>query len=185
MKIDAWFQAQVVCPPIICGIQLKSFSLGHEFILRHLENPFIVGGHKTREALFQGLHVCSRSFRDACLFLNAENVSFIHLKWWAWKWNKIDLSTAGESFTQYISNFTEFADRWVEEDKQQDAKKRANVPWEYHLHRILCEVYGCQIDQAWDVPLSQAHCYFDCWAESNGDRSLVSEHEQEIILKVI
>jgi hypothetical protein len=182
MRLDSWFQAQIVCPPIICGVQLLPFSIGHEYILRRLDNPYLVGGPRTRESLLECIQICSRNMAKNRTWFAEIGTRWgtIKLAWWAFRLRKLNLTIAGESFCQYMMDYVECPDHWDPASDVSGGGKGSCAPWEYHLHRIMCEVYHYTADEAWDVPLARARCYFDAWAESNGDKSLVSEHEQEL-----
>lgn len=105
----------------------------------------------------------------------------VKLAWWAFRLRNLNLTIAGESFFQYMMDFAECPDHWEPAgDSEHDTGKGSCAPWEYHLHRVMCDIYHYTADEAWDIPLARARCYFDAWAESNGDKSLVSEREQEL-----
>lgn len=175
-----WIQALFAAAPRIAGVRLRPYSLAHNFTLRSLDNSLLADGVPDKaEDLATALVVCSRSFAQiqADLFGGAQTVGQLAS---AIKWKRrYSLATACASFRQYRDNFCACPDHWNE----QGAKAGRNIaaPWEWHVVRVLCSQYGRTWDQAWDTPCGQGRCCFDVWAESKGDSTLVSEHEEQAI----
>lgn len=48
--------------PLIAGIRLLPFKVGHKLLLQRLRSPFAVGGRVRPEKLFEAIHICSRSY---------------------------------------------------------------------------------------------------------------------------
>ena len=187
MRIDPWFQSVMLCPPRILGRQLRPLSLGHVYILRKLDNPYIVvQGRKTTQAFLAALMICGQTMQQNRDWLASMETGWGQrkLKWWAWwinHWRQWFV-VASLNFEQYLSDYTETPEHWEEVgDSGNPTHKGLRAPWEFHVHRILCQVYHMHPDEAWDCSLNLARAYFDCWAESNGDDSLVTEREQELI----
>lgn len=178
---DVWFQALFASPPVICGVRLRPYSLGHEMLLHRLGNPFVTGGERTAQALMTAVLVCSRTTaenRERTLRPTVRDVA--RLWWWGRRWRRrMDLPTAVDSFGQYIADHSEVPEHKVAE-KQDSAPHLAAAPVPWHIVRCLCSEYGMLPEQAWDCPKALAVCYWDVWRESQGDETLASEDELKV-----
>jgi len=185
---EIFFNAVFVEPPKICGKKLKPYSLAHDYFLRYLKNPLVVGGETSDEDLLNAIFVCSLSYRQLKRFLNYPK-RFMAMLWFL-RWRIKDLEIARKSFRLYIGEYFEIPDHFtpyapVSPDAAlfaTEAKEKGKpyaAPWQYHLVHTLCFCYGCSLDEAWNTPVTTARCYHDVWSESTGlDNSLVSEFQE-------
>jgi len=187
IAMDAWFQSLMVQPPRICGLQIRPFSLIHEYTLRKLKSPYAVGGAPNVGDLLLALQICARDYRGI-VRLMAGDFKPGKAILWAW-WIKRrygGFDTAQRSFLKYMANYSELPEHLelVEVNGQKvpsGVGESVRAPWEFHLVRTLCHSYRMNHEEAWNCPLSLAKCDFDCWSESNGDKTLVSEYQHGLI----
>lgn len=178
-EVDSWTQAVYVAAPVICGRRLLPFSLAHSMLLRAIGNPYAYRGvEATREELLAAVLICSRTREEnrAALFAGGQRAGA--LLRWSWRWRKMSLATADASFRQYIKDHTRFAPHH-ELAEAPDAHEPA-APFEFHLHRHLCVNEGMGDEEAWNCGMGYARHLFDCWAESQGSKSLMSEYDQRM-----
>jgi hypothetical protein len=166
---DVWFQALFLQPPAICGVKLKPFSLGHEFILRYLGNPYIVGGEVSKVDLLAAILICSKTFEDCRSDLIYNPKPFRWALWSLWC-RCCNLKREEAEFIQYVSDSFLVPEHF---NKDSDHHGSFAAPWEMHAVHILCKEYRCSLNQAWDMPVNLARCYYDVWGESKGDNSIV------------
>lgn len=173
---DLFFQAIVCQPPVICGRRLLPFSVSHEYILKALESPYIIGGPVTKADVLLAIDVCAHTWQDnaARLFGGAPPVGL--WRRWGRRWLRGKLSTADKSLRRYIEDYTACPEHWSGADGSE-----IRAPWEFHLVRILMDHCGFSEAAAWDCPLARARCYADTWSESQGDKTLVNAAEQAAI----
>lgn len=173
---SAWFQALFVSPPIICGLQLRPYSIGHEMLLAEMGSPFAYhSAQATDEDLLTALQICSRTFRE-CQDFTAGRFNVWRMARWARRWHRIDLTTAHASFRTYLADYQRVPVR--EDGDTGGATIKASPYW--HFVRILTSVYGYSFDAAWDCPKAVATCCADVWSESQGGKGLVSDVEERI-----
>jgi hypothetical protein len=96
---DAFFQALMVTPPVVCGRRLLPYSIGHEYVLRRVGSPFIVGGDPRREDVLTAIAVCSRTMAENRALLALGGVEARGLYGWAVRWSRFDVGTATASQT--------------------------------------------------------------------------------------
>ena len=169
---DIFFKAVFLEPPRICGKRLHPFSLAHEYFLKHLNNPIIVGGSITDDDLLTAIFVCSLTFKELREYFNQPSTFKVGL--WFLRWRYRNLAIAHESFAVYLSEYYDVPDHFKPEPKEGEElpvkEERAGYgcPYQYHLMHILCREYSMSIDEAWNTSLTTARCYYDVWSESTG-----------------
>lgn len=170
---DVWFKALMAVPPVICGRQLLPFSVAHSYILASLGNPYADDGPGTREALMSAIEVCSHTWEQNRERLIREP-PIAEWLWWSWRWRRMDFKTADASFRQYVRDFTACPGHWSSSADSDTIKS----PWQYHVVRALMDSCGMRESESWNCPVGRAKCYYDAIGEANGDKSLVSQDEE-------
>lgn len=175
--MDAFFQAAFCQPPRVLGRQLLPLSLSHVFLLRGLGNRFVTEGDGERTDLFTAVMVCSRTHQDNArrLFGNG-GLSVAGMLWWSLRWPESKMPEEKRTFRTYLSDYCTTPERW-----ESGEGKSFRAPWQFHFVHVLTRYYGMNPDDAWNTPVSLARCYYDVWAETEGDESLVSEREKAVI----
>lgn len=175
---DAFFQAHYYTPPRIFGRRLLPFSVSHYYLLSTLGNAWLYGEGKRAE-LFAAVLICSQTDAQNRLALFGGRLSVWRTAAWIWLWRKASLDVAGASFRQYIEDSTRTPDRW-ESDGDKSGARQA-VPFAYYMIKSLCEYYGYNEREAWDVAIAKARALYDTVAESMGDDKLITASEQRAI----
>lgn len=179
---EIFFKAVFLGPPLLCGKRLRPFSIAHEYFLKRLKSPYVVGGECAKDDLLLAIHVCSLTYGELKSALNDGKHSVSKL--WCLLWSLRSLETAEESFRLYLMEHYDVPDHFEKVENlpsdisslaPETAKKESYAaPFEYHLVHVLCSQYNCTLDEAWNMPLTTARCYYDVWSESTGyDDSLV------------
>ena len=174
---DLFFQSIMAQPPVICGRRLLPFSIAHEYILKRIESPYIVGGPVTKQDVLAAIDICAHGWQDNAARLFGGVPPVASWRTWARRWRRVPLSTADRSLRRYMDDYSAVPEHWSAGGDGDGVR----APWEFHLARILMQHCGMSEAEAWDCPLSRARCYADTLAEANGDKTLVSEAEQAII----
>lgn len=173
---DAFFQAAYCQPPKVLGRQLRPFSLSHAYLLRGLGNGFVEKGEGTRAELFTAALICSRTHEANARALFGGRQSSFWLTVWAAQWHGSRIAREREQFLAYLSDYLTTPEHWEDGDGS-----TFRAPWPFHFVHVLTRYYGCTLGQAWDMPVALARCYYDTWAEVEGDKTLVTEREHDII----
>ena len=175
---DRFFQSLMVEPPVICGRKLLPFSIAHEYILKSVESPYLVGGTVDRGSILQAIDICSRSWEENRTMMGIGYIPQIKTwRKWSRKWRRFDYAAAHKSFTAYLKNFTESPAHWTSDEAGEGIK----APTEFHLAYILMRYMRFSESQAWNCSVNRARSYYSTHSETNGDRTLVSEFEQKTI----
>lgn len=174
---SAFFQAAFCQPPRVLGVQLRPLSLGHILLLEGLGNAFILRRTGTRAELFAAVLVCSRTMAENGRVLFGGRLPMWRLVWWAIRWPEHRIGPERDAFVRYLQDFTTVPEHW---ESDSDGKG-FRAPWQYHFVMVLSQHFGMSWDEAWNAPVALARCCYDTWAESQGDKSLISPDEQRDI----
>lgn len=168
---NVWYKALMATPPVIYGRRLKPFSLCHSLALRELRSPILIGGKVSIHDVYLAAEVCRRNCRELRRDLFKIFSRKARLRWLL-RWFGIIGKTpiAIESLRQYISDFAD-SPVHVQTEKQSENFRKLATPYEYVLHKNLCD-YGYNPESAWDVSVSMAKCLYDVKQEQDGDTTL-------------
>jgi len=170
---DAFFQALCCQPVTVFGRKLRPFSLSHAFILESLRNRWMESGDKARSQLLHAVWVCGNDHATNVKQVTRPPIGRMAL-FAAWS-KRYDSEHEEAKFLQYVSDYMEIPEHW--EGKEYSGKV-FRAPWQYHFALTVAHECGKTVDEAWDMPVALARCYYDVWAEKQGDDSLVSVREK-------
>lgn len=170
-----FFQAAYCQPPKVLGVQLRPLSLAHVLLLEGIGNSFLRRHTGTRADLFSAVLVCSRTMEENGRVLFGGKLPLWRLIWWAIRWPESKIGVERDTFCQYLADYTNCPEHWESESDG----KGFRAPCQYHFAMIMAREFGMTWDQAWNAPVSLARCCYDTWAETQGDKSLLSPDEQE------
>ena len=175
--MDAFFQAAYCQPPRVLGRQLMPFSLSHVFLLGGLGNGFVTTGNGTRSELFTAAMVCSRTHSEnARALFGGRGPSLLRLVAWSWRWPDRKIEPERETFKAYLSDYCTIPEHWHGE-----GSGNFQCPWQFHFVLWLTQHFKCTREQAWNEPVALTRCYYDTWAETQGDKSVVTSDEADKI----
>ena len=173
--MDAFFQTAYCQPPKVLGRQLLPFSLSHVLLLKGLQNGFILHGSGTRQELFTAVLVCSRTHRENGKRLFGGLLPILRLALWSALWTDKQIEIETLRFKTYLSDYCTTPEHW----ESSEGTGGFRAPWQNHFVLCLCDHYNCTRESAWNTSVSEARCLYDTWAETQGDKTLISEQEQE------
>jgi len=178
---DPWFQAFFILPPTMCGVRLLPFSVAHDYLLTHFDNPYAdTDAPGSPDKLLEAVSICSQTWeQNRANYMGPHQAAWLAgtLKW-SQRWSRcMVFATADENLRTYIADY-----RFVpeHEDHTPDDPVRIAAPLHWHLIRCLCTEYGRTVSQAWNTAYNEAKCLFDVWAESKGDDTLMSAVDMRV-----
>lgn len=185
MAYTAWYKGLVFQPPVIFGRRLKPFSLAHSMTLEELRNPYVMtlNPDPCAGALHLALWICTLSGAEIGRKLYGGRFPAFRLALRGWWYRNADLRDAHEAFVAYLKDCADRPERAVPCDLGGKEKKRTYIkaPWQYHMVRTLCKVYGMDYERAWDCPVMLASCLHAADMEAEGDDSLIDRNEEATI----
>jgi hypothetical protein len=172
---DAFFQA-ICCQPVtVFGRKLKPFSLSHSYLLEGLENPWPKYREGSKSALIHAVWVCSQDHGTNVAQVLRPPLFRMFLA--GLMARRYDYATERKVFLQYMADYMEIPDHWYSDT---GSSKGLRAPWQLHFVMGLTQHCGMVLRDAWNAPVALARCWYDVWAEKQGDDSLVSVREQEL-----
>ena len=173
---DAFFQAAFCQPPKVAGRQLRPFSLSHVVLLNGMGSGFLDCEKARRSDFLAAVLICSRTHKQNAKALFGGRQGFIRLVLWSLLWPNSRLVKERAVFKTYLADYTTMPEHW--DDGTQGAGFRC--PWTFHFAMNLTSHFGHTMDEAWNAPVGLARCLYDVWAETQGDKSLISEREHKL-----
>jgi hypothetical protein len=172
---DAFFQALCCQPATVFGRKLRPFSLSHAFLLDGLKNGWLSKSSGSRSELLHAVWICGQDHkRNLSGLLNPPFFRLFLFFLWA---RRYDYAAETEKFLQYLCDYMEIPKHW---ESSEHSGKSFRAPWQYHFAVTVSANCGLAVTEAWDMPVALARCYYDVWAEKQGDDSLVSRREHEL-----
>lgn len=177
--LEAFANAFLVAPPTVLGVRLRPFSIGHAYILEATESPFFRIGDKPPELweFCVAVQVCSRTFRDALDFcLTGAGVDRDK---WAESCAGYDMAEEALKLARYMASYHTSPEKW-----KTHGDKPPRAPWMIQLaaavvgHGPLC---GQTLDDALNMPLSEALVLSAARSAYMGDESLITEEEKKSV----
>ena len=77
---------------------------------------------------------------------------------------------------EYVKTCTRMVSRY---ERKEEGKKSV-VPYQWHIVQLLTRGNLDNLESVWNMPVAQALCLFNAYAETQGDDSILSEKAQEM-----
>ncbi len=167
--------------PVVMGVRLRPFSLGHSVLLEAVESPYMSDAQSVDSGdLALAVWICSHTYEDASAALNSDDprIKKAFMRWGKrWSRRGVFLDEL-DTFTAYLNYYADAPTRWESDDSNE-----LRVPWQWAMLNTLC---GGVADPALhsrvlNMPLNSAICQACAIGAANGDESLMSEYEERAI----
>lgn len=161
--------------PLVLGVQLVPYTLGHAIVLQRLRSPYVLGGQITPSDLVEAVVVCSQP--------PLESIKSIKSVWRdlaLWLWGKriarLDLLKESQTFQLWLNEQSTAPEVLMESGKQ---SKRPAMPWP---ERVLvgCVNIGIDADDAIKLPIGDAERLILAHAEMHGQAELWDDNAEAI-----
>ena len=191
--MDPIFQnAATATPPVVMGLQLLPFSLGHSIILEAIEHPAVTGDSALdMDALALGVAVCSKDYETGReIFIGNPEIWLNDAPRWARKFRgkKSDWWAAqANAWDEYLIDYNTIPEVWEPGagDGDGEAPPDLAAPWQFHIIRALGRdglLRGIQYGPtAWDVPLNMAYCLYCTIGEAKDRLDVMTEEDRRAV----
>ena len=161
--------------PIVLGVRLVPYTVGHAIVLQRLGSPFVMGGEIQPENLVEAVTVCSQS--------PLESIKSIKSRWsglMLWLWGKriqqMDLIVECDKFQLWLKEQSTAPEVLMESGSK---SKTPAMPWP---ERVLvgCLNIGIAPDDAIQMPLGDAERLILAHAEMMGHVQLWDDQSEAI-----
>ena len=161
--------------PVVLGVRLVPYTVGHAIVLQRLGSPFVMGGEIQPENLVEAVTVCSQS--------PLESIRSIKSAWnglMLWLWGKriqrMNLLVESDKFQLWLKEQSTAPEVLMESGSK---SKRTAMPWP---ERVLvgCLNIGIAPDDAIQMPLGDAERLILAHAEMMGHVQLWDDQSEAI-----
>jgi len=177
---SVFLQAAWIWRPQVLGVQLRPYSLGHQYALRALESPYLCAGAPTIIDTALAVWVCSRAWCDL-RSMPFESIDAAR-QWSQTAYRRF--KRAGHPMDTEMATFAAYFDHYTGNLPQHwqgsEHKPRVRCPIEWHLVVTLLQSGLCERDlaAAWDMPVSTAAALATVIGERNGSESYFDERDR-------
>jgi hypothetical protein len=208
MDTAAWYQAAHSSPPIVLGLKLRPYSLGHEILLGRF-NSLFAGGPGEEAQLFPELSlaclICSQDYQSALRFLESPWRVNLFLKVWRYaigrqmrrsekreseKRESVERSSTLHApdaprstyFERELQKFLSYrkAASWFPDENVPVGGRTLAAPWPFRwLTWLMAELHLTE-DQALNYPLARASALYCARQEARGKLQLFNDQDNEL-----
>ena len=149
--------------PIVMGLRLVPFTVGHALLLHRLRSPFVTGGETSANDLIEAVIVCSQSAQESVKAMGSMFRS-VPLRMMRHKVSQADLLKECQVINEWIGDKSDCP----EVLRQPGAGfKEAAMPWPERLLVGLIDI-GFTEQTVLNMPVADAERFFLTNAEMNG-----------------
>lgn len=163
----------------VCGVELKSFCMGHYLLLEQVNSPFLTDDPNSEIDWVSGISqfyltllICAQSYEDGLTMLNNEKLmeksckQFVkNLKKTMKKERDWNIYSKIGSFKEYITYFTEMPVFQVE---RKNNGMGSGIDWKQTLFTIAKNEWGYSDSEILNMPLRRLFSEWCSYAEKNG-----------------
>ncbi len=149
--MDDRFYAAFLPPRVrVCGVELKRFTLWHQFLLSAMQSPFVSGCNIAASDLITAIMLCRQRKRRTKISYSAMG----HI--WQWRMRRSPrlLRTETRKFVQWLKENSVEPYCWME--SKSGTRPPPNGPGCLKLVSALVWRAKISPDDAWDMPVSEA-----------------------------
>lgn len=161
--------------PIVLGVRLVPYTVGHAIVLQRLGSPFVMGGEINPTDLVEAVTVCSQSPLESIKSIKSR---FSGLMLWLWGKRIVKMNALVESdkFQLWLKEQSTAPEVLMEAGSK---SKTPAMPWP---ERVLvgCLNIGISADDAIKMPLGDAERLILAHAEMMGQVQLWDDRSEAI-----
>lgn len=164
--------------PVIIGVRMKPYSLGHSVILSQIDSGFTAGRFPTFEDLIAAAFVCAHSWEENNRLLRSPFRRWLRLKLWGALAGRFDIVAATVSMLQYVTAGDVYPD--TEPPKDPEAVRELAAPHSARIYLFL-RSSGFSESAAWNMPCNVANWLHAARAEEDGKITLMSRQRRAFL----
>ena len=159
--------------PVVLGLRLSTFTLGHAILLHRLESPFVRTAVLTADSVAITARVLSTPWRQSVRDLKSSTRKLEFFVWGLFALRKADWSKEAERLAEYMQR---------RDDKLQPATSEGaplECPGPERILLVLTSI-GLSEDTALDLPMADAERLVLTWMESQGHVKVLGENHERL-----
>ena len=161
--------------PIVLGVRLVPYTVGHAIVLQRLGSPFVMGGEIQPENLVEAVTVCSQSPLESIRSIKSR-LSGLMLWLWGKRIERMNVLSECDKFQLWLKEQSTAPEVLMESGSK---PKTPAMPWP---ERVLvgCLNIGIAPDDAIQMPLGDAERLILAHAEMMGQVQLWDDQSEAI-----
>jgi hypothetical protein len=160
--------------PVVMGLRLLPYSVGHSLLLHRIGSPLVIGGEVSRADLMEAVMVCSQSVTESVKAMRSPLRKVV-----LWLWAR---RTRGLSFEVEFNKWSEWmaGQSTAPEILSKPGKSRElAMPWPERMLACCLEI-GLSEATVLAMPIGDAERLVLARAETHGDVELWSPKEEAL-----
>jgi len=161
--------------PIVLGVRLVPYTVGHAIVLQRLRSPFVIGGEVAPTDLVEAVTVCSQSPLESIRSIKSRYSGLV-LWLWGKRIERMNLVVESDKFQLWLKEQSTAPEVLMESGSK---SKTPAMPWP---ERVLvgCLNIGIAPDDAIQMPLGDAERLILAHAEMMGQVQLWDDQSEAI-----
>jgi hypothetical protein len=160
--------------PIVMGLRLVPYSVGHSLVLHRMESPLVIGGDVTRADLMQAVLVCSQPVHEALKAMRSP-LRGIAIRLWARKTKALSFDAEFEKWNAWMAGQSTAPEILTKPGKT----RQLSMPWPERM-LACCMDIGLREDTVLAMPIGDAERLVLARAETHGDVELWSPKDEAL-----
>ena len=160
--------------PIVMGLRLVPYSVGHSLVLHRLQSPLVVGGEVSKADLMHGVLICSQPVLES---LKAMRSPFrgLMFKLWAKKTSALSFDSEFEKWNAWMASQSTAPEILT----KPGLKRSLSMPWPERM-LACCLDLGLNEETVLSMPIGDAERLVLARAETHGDVELWNSKDEAL-----
>jgi hypothetical protein len=162
-------------PPMVLGIRMAPFTVGHAILLHRMGSPFVVGGDATAQDLVEAAVICSQEPRESIKAMRSI-IGWIPLRLMRSRVTKANLAAECATMQQWLTDQSDCPEVLQTPGVK---SKQAAMPWPERILVGLVSI-GFNEQDVLSMPVIDAERLFLTHAEMEGKVELWGDKQEAL-----
>ncbi len=160
--------------PVVMGLRLLPYSVGHSLVLHRIGSPLVVGGPVGRADLMTAVLICSQPIQESLAAIYSPFRNLV-LKAWAWKVKRLSFDAELDKWNEWMAGQSTAPEILM----KQGSSRQLSMPWPERMLACCLEI-GLEEDTVLAMPIGDAERLVLARAETHGDVELWSPKDEAL-----
>lgn len=158
--------------PVVMGLRLVPYSVGHSLVLNRIGSPLAIGGPVERSDLMEAVLICSQPVKESLKAIRSPLRS-IAIYIWSKRTRQLSFDVEFEKWNTWMANQSTAPEILSKPGKS----RQLSMPWPERM-LACCMDIGLQEDTVLAMPIGDAERLVLARAETHGDVELWSPKDE-------
>ena len=160
--------------PVVMGLRLLPYSVGHSLVLHRIGSPLVVGGPVGRADLMTAVLICSQPIQESLAAIYSPFRNLV-LKAWSWKVKRLSVDAELDKWNEWMAGQSTAPEILM----KQGSSRQLSMPWPERMLACCLEI-GLEEDTVLAMPIGDAERLVLARAETHGDVELWSPKDEAL-----